>query len=326
MTDWMSRRIKPMMAMLARAPFDSPDWSFELKWDGVRVIAFVGDGAVRLQSRNLRDVSRQYVEMQELAGLVDARQAILDGEVVTLRGGKPSFELLQTRMHVVGPSPALLRSAPVEGVFFDLLYLDGLPLVNLPLVERQRRLFAVLRTSEAVHHTQVVEGTGVAYFEAVRQMGLEGIVAKRKDSKYEIGRRSPLWQKIKAVSTQYCVVGGYTLGTGAISGLLGALRLGVYEGGELRYAGKVGTGFTDRQRREILEMLRPITIRQSPFTPDPRIRDITFVEPRYVVEVSYLEWTRDGKLRHTAFRGFRPDVAPEDCVREDITQAVSPGG
>jgi len=313
-----------MMAMLARRPFDSPDWSFELKWDGVRVIAFVRPGSVRLQSRNLRDVSRQYVEMQDLGRLVRAREAILDGEVVSLRAGKPSFEQLQHRMHVADPSPRLLASAPVEGVFFDLLYVDGEPLIDRPLTERQAHLREILGEDERVHLTQVVDATGVAYFNAVKEMGLEGIVGKEKRSTYQMGRRSPFWQKIKAISTQYCVVGGFTLGTGNIAGLLGALRLGVYEGEYLRYAGKVGTGFTDRQRREILDLLRPTVVKHSPFTPDPRIRDIVFVEPRYVVEVAYLEWTREGRLRHTSFRGFRPDVPPSDCVREDITQAVPP--
>ena len=325
MPDWMNRSIRPMLAMLARAPFDSPEWSFELKWDGVRVIAFVQGSQVRLQSRNLKDVSNQYVEMAALGPLVRAREAILDGEVVALREGKPSFELLQTRMQVAHPSARLLQSAPVEGVFFDLLYLDGEPLVSLPLVERQARLFSVLSESPAIHHTQVVDTYGVAFFAAVRRMGLEGIVGKHKSSPYQVGRRSPTWQKIKAVSTQYCVVGGYTLGTGAIAGLLGALRLGVYEGSSLRYAGKVGTGFTDHQRREILELLRPLRTSRSPFVPDPRIRDLIFVEPQYVVEVTYLEWTREGKLRHASFRGFRPDLAPSDCVREDIAQAVAPG-
>jgi len=324
MADWMQRKIRPMLAMLARAPFDSPEWSFELKWDGVRVIAFVAGGKVRLQSRNLREVTSQYVEIAELGQLVQAREAILDGEVVSLREGKPSFEQLQRRMHVAAPSPRLLASAPVEGIFFDLLYVDGEPLVGLPLTARQERLAAVLAEGAAVHRSQVVDSYGVSYFRAVQQMGLEGIVGKRKASSYQMGRRSPDWQKIKAISTQYCVVGGYTLGTGSISGLLGALRLGVYEGGDLRYVGKVGTGFTVRQRAEILELLRPLVTRQSPFVTDPHIKGIVFVAPSYVVEVTYLEWTREGKLRHTSFRGFRPDAAPADCVREDVAEAAGP--
>ena len=330
----LDARITPMLATLANAPFDSPEWAFEPKWDGVRTIAFVDGGEVRLQSRNLRDVTAQYPEVEAsiAQALVGAYQAIVDGEIVALDAeGRPSFQLLQPRMHVgeAGRQRARRESAPLFYYVFDLLWVDGRDLTARPLRERKKRLAEVVEAMGAVRFSEAVPNDGTALFAAAKERGLEGTVAKRFDAPYVEGR-TQLWLKVKAKRTADCVIGGWTEGSGGRSASLGALLLGVYEakvspraqgarrhdesGEGLRYVAHVGTGFDEATLRELLAELRPREIARSPFTTTPKTNaPAHWTRPELVCTVEFTEWTADGNIRHPSYKGLRADVDPKEC-------------
>ena len=308
-----------MLAQPALAPPDSPEWAFEVKWDGVRVVARSAPGSVRLRSRKRNDVTDGYPELQGLGDALGERSAILDGEVVVLdSAGRPSFQLLQSRIHQRRASAVrhLLGTAPVTYMIFDLLWLDGEPLLDLPYLERRRRLDQLDLDGPRWRVPEQFIGHGAALLQATREQGLEGIVAKRLDSPYKPGKRGPCWQKIKNLYRQEFVIAGWTDGERGRAGRIGALELGYYEAGELRYAGRVGTGFDACELDTLAELLAPLHSPASPFAGAQPDKPTHFAAPDLVCEVEYAAWTRDGVLRNPSYKGRRTDKAARDVARE----------
>lgn len=340
--DWhpLPRSVAPMLAVAGPLPPDD-GWAFEVKWDGVRVIAYVERGSIRLVSRGGRDCTGSYPELHRLADALGAHQAVLDGEVVAMGpDGRPSFEALQARMHVEDPSRArrLAARTPVTYFVFDILHLDGRSTQELPYHERR----GILEGLEALagpgsfggHGEQegsgeqggaswslspAYPGEGHRVLDAVREHGLEGVVAKRVESPYRPGRRSRDWVKVKAVLTQEVVVGGWTPGRGSREGSFGALVVGIPGGNGLEYAGKVGTGFDEATTADLVDRLDRLRRPDPPFTGGAPARETAgavWVDPELVGEVRFTGWTRAGRLRQPSWRGLRPDKSPEDVLRE----------
>jgi bifunctional non-homologous end joining protein LigD len=311
---------EPMMAVLTAEAFDDDEWLFEVKWDGHRCLANLGR-ATRLTSRTARDMTAQFPELIDMHRQLAARNAVVDGEIVALdRNGRPSFERMQDRFHRTPEELARNKGrVPVQFIAFDLLWLDGQPLLDLPLAERRARLDEVLVETRDIRLSQVVQGAGTAFFDQVRALELEGIVAKRAASCYRPGTRSHDWRKIKALCLQDCVIVGWTPGKGGRAATLGSLLLAVYDDGRLRYAGNVGTGFTHAFLADLLDRLAALEV-PGPmfegFEGTPRPRGARFVRPELVCEVEYLKWTEDHKLRASSFKGLRPDRLPTDARRE----------
>lgn len=310
--------IKPMLAKLEHdLPPDDDRYGWEFKWDGVRAVVYIDGDTVRLMSRNDIDMAPSYPELAALSGMVPG-PVILDGEIVALRHGRPDFELLQSRMHVGAPAPALLKSAPVQIYVFDLLSRDGEPLLDLPYTERRARLAELGLNEGPVRTPPWVRGHARQVHDESLANGLEGVVGKLLTSRYQPGVRG--WIKVKNVRHQEVVICGWTTGTGRRSGTIGSLLLGVYDDGRLVYAGHVGTGFTDMMLADLMHDLAPLERATSPFaTPVPaaHARGAHWAEPRLAGEVSFAEWTTDGSLRHPSWRGLRPDKEPGDVHRED---------
>jgi bifunctional non-homologous end joining protein LigD len=306
----MPEHLVPMLAQLAPPPAREHGWSFEVKWDGVRAIAYLKPGRLRLESRNLKDMTDSYPELRGLLSQLGMREAVLDGEVVAFDdGGRPSFERIQRRMHVTSPSAVrrLMKSTPVVYAIFDLLYLDGRSLMARSYTERRAALDE-LKLNGPAWRVPAVHDDGIRLLEATREQGLEGIVAKRRDSRYEPGRRGGAWLKIKNLQRQELVIGGWLPGEGRRTERIGALLMGYVEGGGLRYAGRVGTGFTERTLDDLSARLAPLRTDRSPFTDAPKLpREAEFVEPALVAEVEFREWTADGMMRAPSFKGLRDD-------------------
>ena len=293
---------------------DPPQWAYEIKWDGVRAIGYAQGGRLRLESRNGRDITSQYPEVRGIAEELGAREAILDGEIVAFDDdGRPSFQRLQRRMHVANERQVarLAREAPVSYVVFDLLWLEGRSLLELSYAERREALLGLElggdRWQVPGHHV----GDGAAMLEASRAQGLEGIVAKRLDCPYTPGRRSSGWIKVKNVRRASLVIGGWMPGEGGRTGRLGALTVGFYEDGALRYAGRVGTGFSEAELLRVGRLLEPLARDDSPYTGRQPPKGSRFVEPRLVCEVEFVEWTQSRTLRAPSYKGLRDDVDPE---------------
>ena len=316
----MPETIRPMMAKLGEGvPRNEHGWAYEFKWDGVRTMAFSQGGVLRLVSRNQEDVTARYPEIRGISEALGSHAVVLDGEIVALGpDGVPSFEQLQQRMGLNTPGDVrrIMKQVPVAYLIFDVLYLDGRSLLQVPYEERRRLLgsLALAGPSWQVPENQV--GDGLAMLEGSGRIGLEGILAKRLDSVYEEGKRSPAWVKIKHHLRQDFVVGGWTAGEGNRTGQLGALLVGYYEDDKLRCAGKVGTGFTDTTLRTLMERLGPLARSGSPFDVGEVPAGAHFVEPRLVVDVEFVAWTRGGQLRASSYKGLRPDMDPAEVVRE----------
>ena len=322
-TDPLPTSIKPMLATPGHLPTESAEWAFEIKWDGVRAILFVEGGRVRAQSRNDLGVSAAFPELAGIGDFLGMTTCVLDGEIVALgEDGRPSFGKLQRRMHVANEREARRRAAsdPVTFVAFDVLYLRGHSLLAESYEERRATLESLHLSGDTFLTTEsFCDVSGEDVLAAAVQNGLEGIVAKRRASPYRPGRRSPDWIKVKSFRTQEVVIGGWTSGRGEREGSLGALLLGIPGEEGLRYVGKVGTGFSAGDRQDLLDDLRPLASRESPFTsPLPRSDAATanFVRPELVGEVEFGEWTTAGRLRHPTWRGLRPDKAPFEVVVE----------
>ncbi|HUQ78593.1 MAG TPA: DNA ligase D [Patescibacteria group bacterium] len=338
----MPDRIEPMAATLAGRAFSDPDWLYEIKWDGYRVEAVVRDGTVKLWTRNLKDAETYFPNLLSPPTWIDAREAIVDGEVVALDDeGRPDFSLLQERISqhraaTGGGSRSRLRveSNTADGVagvgplvyeVFDLLHLDGRSLLGVPLEDRKRLLRSVLRETNRVRFASHVVGDGLAFMAAAEARGLEGIVAKLRRSRYEPGKRSPAWLKLKIRPEQELVVGGWTPGEGNARDL-GAVVVGVYEDGRLRFAGKVGSGFTAKTRKLLLEAMGPLVVDSPPFDPPPPtdyrgrwggdLGGVTWIRPSLVIRAELGGWTRDGHVRQTSFKGIEPGRDPLVVVRE----------
>jgi bifunctional non-homologous end joining protein LigD len=326
-------KIVPMMARTATLPRDDGDWAFEVKWDGVRAICHSEPGRMRLHSRNLLDITPRYPEIGRLNRALSHHRAVLDGEVVALDAeGRPSFGALQRRMHVSSETAVrrLAKETPVTYVIFDLLWLDGHSLMDLPYSERRARLAELgLGDGGRWRVPDYVVGHGAQLLAATEQQGLEGVIAKRLDSTYEAGRRTPSWLKIKNTSRQEVVVGGWVPGDGKRRDRIGALLVGVRDDdGTLRHVGRVGTGFTEGELDRLADKLRPLERDDSPFAPGgPKIpRGAVFADPELVAEVEFREWTDGGQLRAPSYKGLRDDKSAELVVREEANAVVAEVG
>ncbi|MEP6648734.1 MAG: non-homologous end-joining DNA ligase [Lapillicoccus sp.] len=316
----LPRTVTPMLATAGRLPEQDDGWAYEIKFDGVRVLTFVEKGEARLVTRNGNDVTASYPEVAAIGGALDGRRAILDGEVVVFDPkGRTDFSLLQSRMHVRAPSEALLRSAPVKLLVFDLLYVDGESLMPRSYDERREALRDLGLHGAAWDTPHAVDGDGPTILEASREQGLEGIMAKLRSSPYLPGRRVTTWLKVKNTRRTSAVVVGWRPGEGNREGHLGSLLLGVHGESGFEYAGQVGTGFTATTLAQLEALLEPLTIDASPLdqaVERAQARDAVWVRPALVAEVDYTEWTRDGRMRHPAFKGLRDDYDPAKVVRE----------
>jgi bifunctional non-homologous end joining protein LigD len=315
-------RFQPMLAEGGWGPFDDPKWRFEPKLDGIRALAEMETGGTVFRTRRGRDVTFQYPDIHMIHELVDQVNAVLDGEIVAVDAdGRTSFETLQQRMNLQNEREIkrVAKQIPVAFVVFDLLWLDGHETIGLSLEERRELLDLIVEENHRLQLMSYEDGDGEAFVEGARALGLEGVVAKRKGSKYLPGKRAPDWRKIKLISTQDCVILGWTPGQGGRAGSFGALLVGAIDGGTLRWVGQVGTGFTQKMLERLMEQLAPL-VRDDPPIDDPALRKLkgaTFVEPELVCEVEYLEYTKStGKMRAPSFRGLRPDKTPDECVLE----------
>jgi bifunctional non-homologous end joining protein LigD len=305
-------------------------WSYEIKWDGVRAVGYVQPGRLRLESRNLREITDAYPEVRGILRDLGMHEAVLDGEIVAFdENGRPSFARLQQRMHVTSPSSVrrLMSSTPVVYAIFDLLYLDGHSLMGLPYHERRARLEALELGGPAWRVPAAHGGDGERLLEATAAQGLEGVVAKRTDSTYEPGRRTGAWVKVKNTSRQELVIGGWIPGEGRRKRRIGALLMGYYEDGEFVYAGRVGTGFTEKTLDVLAKRLAPLEQETSPFTrcSAKLPRETVFVAPELVAEVEIREWTPDRIMRAPSFKGLRDDKSPREVVDETADGAGGAG-
>jgi bifunctional non-homologous end joining protein LigD len=309
--------IPPMNATLVAAPFENPEWLFEVKWDGFRVEAIVDKGGVRTLTRGGLDAARYFGSFLEPPTWIAARQAIVDGEVIAVdEAGEPDFARLQAG--IKGRALDVNGAPPFLYEVFDLMYLDGRSLLDEPLQERRRLLAETLRPDPRVRFSEHTEGDGVAAFELAKERGLEGIMAKDRRSPYQPGLRTLTWQKIKIRPEQELVVGGWTTGIGAATDL-GALLVGVYDDGALRYAGKIGTGFTMDKRAELLALLPSLATDDQPFrSPPPRAasRNARWVRPELVIRAEFASWTSDGLVRQAAYKGLDRGKDPHAVRRE----------
>jgi bifunctional non-homologous end joining protein LigD len=317
----MPTMIQPMLATITAESFDNPDWLFEIKWDGYRAIAFIEEGRARLVSRNQNELTSQFPELAALPKYAKAERAILDGEIVALDDeGRPSFSLMQQR---TGFQPGKRRvpgrsGVPIIYYAFDLLYLDGFDLRRVTLERRKELLQERIKPGELVHYSDHVAEKGLDLFQAAKQRGLEGIVAKKRNSCYE-EKRSRDWLKIKITQRQECVIGGYTDPEGSRE-YFGALVLGLYDRqGRLIHVGQAGTGFDHKALKEMFARLQPLKTKQNPFYGSlGGLRKVQFVRPELVAEIKFSEWTHetaDGglKLRAPVFMGLRADKSAQEC-------------
>jgi len=315
----MPRSVSPMLATLATRPPSGDSWLYEVKWDGVRALCFIDDAQLCILSRSGKRCEQQYPELSLLPRHVKASQAILDGEIAVLDDkGRSSFNLIQPRISVSDANAVahLSRSTPANLFLFDLLYLDGYDLRGVPLEERKRLLSEIVTPSHRIHVSDFFTVDGDAMLEAARANGLEGIVAKTRGSKYE-GRRSRDWIKVKVISSDDFVIGGFTHGE---RDYFSSLVLGLYDGQKLTHAGQVGTGFNEKSLKEIYSKIEPLISKKNPFTGTVKaLRDVTWLQPELVAEIKYLEVTPDGLLRAPVFVALRPDKDPKECMREGLT-------
>ena len=317
----MPTAIHPMLATSVEEPFDDPEWLFEIKWDGYRAIAFIAKGKVRLVSRNQNDLTAQYPELHNLPGFIKAETAILDGEIAALdEQGRASFSLMQQRTGIreAGRRTASRRDIPVLYYVFDLLYLDGYDLRRVPLEQRKAALAQITDATGPVRYSDHFSH-GKALFDAAKQKGLEGVLAKRRDSFYE-ERRSQAWLKIKITQTLDCVIGGYTDPEGSRS-YFGSIVLGLYDKkGDLIHVGQAGTGFDQATLKQIWQVLKTRETNRSPFPHGVEaLREVHWVKPELVAEIKFSEWTHEtaaggAKLRAPVFLGLRKDKNPKECV------------
>ncbi|HEX5762658.1 MAG TPA: non-homologous end-joining DNA ligase [Solirubrobacterales bacterium] len=341
--DWMIHRVDPpserrdpfpesvvpMLAKLADLPASDDGWAVEVKWDGVRAIAYCQPGRLELQSRNLRDITAQYPEVRRLSRQLGSRDAVLDGELVAFDPqGRPSFERLQQRIHQTSESVVRrrMKEYPVTYVLFDLLYLDGRDLMGEPYRHRRQLLEGLELGGPSWQTPSHSTGHAQELLAASREQQLEGIVMKRLDSRYLPGKRGGSWLKVKNTGRQELVIGGWLPGEGRRRNRLGALLLGWFDpddGGRIfHYAGKVGTGFSERDLDDLLERLRPLAIDTNPFAARKGPRQANWVEPRLVAEIEMRELTKEGLVRHGSFKGLREDKDASEVVREQVDAAV----
>jgi bifunctional non-homologous end joining protein LigD len=310
---------KPMLALATQKPFTNSDWIFEIKWDGFRAIAYVEE-PFSLQSRNGKELKQNFPELQQLTRL--AKNIVVDGEIVVMQEGTPDFQTLLKRGQAVSPGEIQRQSqrAPAIYIVFDIIEKDGKSLTQAPLMKRKAILKDSLKEGSNVLLCDYIEEKGEAYFGLVLQKGLEGVVAKRKDSCYEEGLRTGSWLKIKKLKTCDCIIFGYTRGENVRQKTFGALVLGLYdESKKPVYVGKVGTGFTEEMLRLLMDKFEKITTDIAPFRAESG-DIVTWLEPKVVCEVAYQVVTRDGRLRMARFKRLRDDKPPEQCTLDQLTE------
>jgi bifunctional non-homologous end joining protein LigD len=328
--------IPPMLATQVEGAFDDPGWLFEVKWDGYRVEAVVRDGKARIWTRNRVDAATYFPDLAGRADWIEADEAVVDGEVVALDSeGRPSFSLLQDRTGLRGLEVATRRRSaeaphlsaeerariPLAYMAFDLLHHDGRSLLDVPLEDRKRVLRRILRPHSMVRYASHVVAEGETFVKVAADRGLEGIVAKRRDSRYQPGRRTRDWLKVKLRREQELVVVGWLPGKGTHKDL-GSLIVAVNEDGGLRHAGQVGSGIDAKTRRALLAAMEPIRRDTSPLDPIPRLPEARWVEPKIVIRAEFSEWTTDKMLRQGAFKGVEVDRDPAQVVREEAIPAA----
>jgi bifunctional non-homologous end joining protein LigD len=314
--------IVPMMAALSALPADEDSYAFEVKWDGMRAIAHCEPEGLWLQTRTLRDITGGFPELAGLQNQLGARNAVVDGEIVAFDAdGRPSFQRLQSRMHLADRAQVRLAAerAPAMYMIFDLLCLDGESLMAADYRHRRGELVGLNPAGPAWQVPATLQGAGADALAASRDAGLEGIIAKRFDSSYRPGHRGREWLKIKNVLRQEFAIGGFTAGEGRRKDRIGALLVGYHDNGRFVYAGKVGTGYTDADLAMLDRRLRPLVRKSSPFADARLPRGAVFVRPQLVGEFSFAEWTSQGRLRQPSFLGLREDKPAADVVRERVS-------
>lgn len=312
--------ITPMLAKASRLPQNNNLYAFEIKWDGIRALIHYDGKNIKILSRNSKDITSQYPEILQIAPSLPY-PVILDGEIVAFdQHGRPCFSQLQHRMGLVSEKKIalMMQQIPVTLVIFDLLFADQQFLTELPYLKRREHL-EDLRLNGRYWQTPAYSlGSGADLLAASRNLGLEGIIAKKRDHPYEPGKRSGSWLKIKNQKRQELVIGGWIPGQGARSGKLGALLVGYYENKKLRYAGAVGTGFTSATLQELASLLQPLHQKDNPFCEQPPQKEIQFVRPQLIGEFEFTEWTPNHTLRHPSFKGLRSDKQPQEVIREEV--------
>ena len=314
----MPKSVQPMLATLVDEPFSSKDWIFEIKWDGVRTLCYLNDGKYRLASRAKNDVTSKYPELSGISQVIAANQAILDGEIVALNSrGVPSFQALQHRFGMKS-GPRAARPADKTTIVyyvFDLIYLNGYDLTGVELIHRKELLREIVQEDRAVRYADHIAEDGEDFFARVQDMRLEGMMAKRAASPY-VQKRSRDWLKVKTVLRQEVVIGGYTEPRGSRE-YFGALVVGLYDSGHLKYVGHAGGGFDHKSLKQTYDLLRPLKTEKSPFSSAVKTNEpVQWVKPKLVCEVKFAEWTADGNMRQPIFMGLREDKDPKDCVVE----------
>ncbi len=313
----MTRHYNPMLAKSAEKPFDSEDWIFEIKWDGIRAISYVNE-ELNIRSRNDKEMCHNFPELEELAELT--KNVVVDGEIVVMKQGKADFQALIERSNASSQRDIERQAlkTPATYVVFDILEKNGKPVTDLPLIKRKKLLRESLDEGKRVTVSVFVEERGEAYYRVAIDKGVEGVMAKRKASTYQAGKRSADWLKIKKLLTCDCVIFGYTRGEGARESAFGALILGLYEGGKPVFVGKVGTGFSDKTLDDLKKKFVALQTKVKTLDARDVAEEITWLKPELVCEVVYQNVTRDGRLRAPGFRSIRMDKKPEECTIDQI--------
>jgi bifunctional non-homologous end joining protein LigD len=314
-----------MLATLVDDPFSDPEWIFETKWDGFRSICFIRQGKARFVSRNQLEMTAQYPELASLAKQIDAKEAILDGEIVALdQDGRPRFQLLQPRGGRKGGLEALRGKGHIVYYIFDLLYRDGYDLMPCPLVERKAILEEIVTPAGFVKVSDHIVTEGERFFEQVEKFHLEGMIAKRAGSPY-VQKRSGDWLKVKTVKRSEVVIGGYTEPRGSRE-YFGALVVGLYRGDELHYVGHTGGGFNSQSLQRIYKLMKPLETDRCPFIVKPKTNEpVQWIKPKLIAEVKFSEWTADARMRQPIFLGLRTDKKPEECrfeIEQDTDKVI----
>lgn len=316
---------KPMLARPAETPFSSDEWLFEVKWDGIRAISYVS-GELSIRSRNQKELIGKFPELSELGDLTS--NIVLDGEIIVMKDGKPDFQTLIQRFQNTKQNDIKYMSAkfPATYVIFDILEKDGKELSDTPLIERKRFLENSVKEGKSAVLSMFVEDTGEAYYRAVLEKGLEGIMAKKKSSPYESGKRSNNWLKIREAKTCDCVIFGYTKGEGSREKTFGSLILGLYDTSRPVFIGKVGTGFSQEDTEKMKVSFEKYEVSEETLPGVDMEREITWLKPGIVCEVGYQSITDEGKLRIPVFKRFRDDKEPAECTIDQIRPIFSDYG